>query len=99
MGTETAPPSTGASPAPASPEPNSNKIFAVLLVVSILVSVLGTWTLLNKADQLPKGEIVKVIKTGPKISLFINKAGIPAQPNVEKISKASQVSMVVAPSQ
>jgi len=77
----------------------NKQVFAALLVISVLVSMIGTWTLLNKADQLPKGEIVKVIKTGPKISLFINKAGIPAQPNVEKISKESQVSMVVAPSE
>jgi len=65
----------------------SNQTLGILLVAAIALSLIGTFV------------TVKVIKTGPKISLFINKAGIPAQPNVEKISKASQVSMVVAPSE
>ena len=79
----------------ASSGPDSNKIFAVLLVVSILVSVLGTWTLLNKADQLPKGEIIKMVKTGPKISLFVKKPAEPGFLNAEKVLKAGDVKLEV----
>lgn len=74
---------------------DSNKVFAVLLVVSILVSVLGTWTLLNKADQLPKGEIVKMVKTGPKISLFVKTPVEPGFLNVETVSKSGDVKLEV----
>jgi len=74
----------------------SNKTIVVLVILTVLISVLGTFTVLGEVGAM-KAQAMKTVHTGGSSSGQVSLTIVPEQPVLEPVASAGYITFEILP--